>query len=215
MTKEQQKFHDIMNTSDYDIAGHDVDYKVYVDEQKKQCVLQFKGSDSNLDWLFNLLIIPVPLILDCHYKKKIVWTTLGYAIAYKSAKNIPVNQFIEMFKKTGYTRCIRGFSFGSAMAKIAAHHLESMGYLVDELTTFGDVKCWLNPWHKQDATYVHEYVTPNDGVTLFVLLFSRDKKCKVGPKFSLKEFFNSSWYHASYDTYDYSNYENESGYEGI
>ena len=206
MTHYQQLFYDIKNTRDYKTVGKDVDYKIYVDKINNEVVLQFEESDSNMDWLNNLLFIPFPLVLNCIYKKKIVWTTLGYARAYKSTKNIIIKEYIKMFYNTGYKRCIRGWSFGSAMAKIITRHLEMIGYPVDELTTFGDVKCWLNPFYKSDVKEVHEFTTINDGVTWCVPFFHRDKKCKVGPKFNLKELFNSEYYHTHYEEYDYNKY---------
>ena len=203
MTKYQQMFFDIKTTKDYKIAGKDVDYKIFIDEEKNEAVLQFEESDSNMDWLNNLLFIPFPLVLDCIHCKRIIWTTLGYARAYKSTENVIIKEYMRTFYATGLKRCIRGWSFGSAMAKITERHLSLIGYPVDELTTFGDVKCWINPFYKSKAADVHEFVTPNDGVTWCVPFFFRDRKCKVGPKFRLKELFESEWYHTHYDEYDY------------
>lgn len=212
MTPEQEKFFDIKNTTDYKKAGDDVDYKVFVDHDKQEVVLQFRESDSRTDWIHNFQFLPWPLRLD----NKIVWTTRGYALAYKSTKDIPMNEFIDAILYKGmpeYAICIRGWSFGSAMAKIAARHFAILtGYkivhVIDELTTYGDVKCWLNPFYKfTQAKRLREYVTPNDGVTFCVPFYRRDKKCKVGPKFSIKELFRSEYYHMHYEEYDYSKYE--------
>lgn len=207
MTKYQQMFYDIKTTKDYKTVGKDVDYKVFIDKEKNEAVLQFEESDSKMDWLNNLLFIPCPLFLDINGKKKYVWTTLGYARAYKSTDNVIIKEFLSTFFNTDYKVVIRGWSFGSAMAKITAFHLSVMGYTIDELTTFGDVKCWLNPFHKSDAIFTSEFVTSNDGVTWCVPFFHRDMKCKVGPKFKLKELFKSEYYHTHYDEYDYKDYE--------
>ena len=209
MTPEQQKFHDIKTTTDYSVCGYDVDYKVYVDNDNQEVVLQYEESDSNLDWLFNLLFIPFPLLLKGTNKKRIVWTTLGYSIAYHSTKNIPIREFIKAILKAPhiYKIVIRGWSFGSAMAKITDRHLSLYsGYNTHELTTYGDVKCWLNPFYKSKAKIVHEYTHPNDGVTYCVPFFFRDSKCKVG-KFKLKDIFKSEYYHTHYDEYNYGRYE--------
>lgn len=205
MTREQQKFADIKNTTDYKVVGQDIDYKVWIDDTNKEVVLQFKESDSNLDWVNNLLFIPWPLKLG----KKTVWTTLGYARAYKSAEDKPVQELIETYQKKameGYNLVIRGWSFGSAMAKIAGRHLEALGGYCHELTTYGDVKCWLNPFYDSKAARVREYTTSNDAVTWCVPFYSRDHKCKVGPRFQLKEVLKSEWYHGHYEDYDYSQY---------
>ena len=205
MTKEQQKFYDIKNTTDYKKVGEDVDYKVYVDHDKKEVVLQFQESNSREDWKHNFQFLPWPLKLD----KKWVWTTSGYAIAYKSTKDQPLYDFInawwDVARDNEYKLCIRGWSFGSVMAKITARRA---GILIDELTTYGDVKCWLNPFYKaKNVKRLREYVTPNDFITRCVPFYHRDKKCKVGRRFSIKEIFNTEYYHTHYEEYDYSKYE--------
>ena len=205
MTPEQQKFYDIKNTSDYKTVGEDIDYKVFVDKEKKEVVLQFRESDSREDWKHNLQFLPWPLKLG----KKIVWTTRGYALAYKSAGNTPIEEFLHK-RQPGYKACIRGWSFGSAMAKIAARHLECTEWNAHELTTYGDVKCWLNPFYKaKNITRIREYTTSNDFVTWCVPFYSRDQKCKVGPRFKLKEIFKTEYYHTHYEEYDYSKWESE------
>ena len=204
MTEEQQKFYDIKKTTDYKVVGDDIDYKVFVDDEKKEVVLQFEESDSREDWKHNLDFLPWPLKLG----GKTVWTTKGYADAYNSTLEIPRSELIRAhLQHLDYKMCIRGWSFGSAMAKITQRHQEVMGYATDELTTYGDVKCWLNPFYKAQAKRVREYVTPNDAVTWCVPLFHRDKKCKVGPRFSIKEVLHSGQYHQNYEEYDYSKWE--------
>ena len=203
MTKEQQKFYDIKHFSDYNCVGEDIDYIVLVDDKKKEVILQFEETDSREDWKHNFEFIPWPLSLD----GKTVWTTRGYACAYKSAMGIPVNDFsIQCINHPGYKRIIRGWSFGSAMAKIAARHYTIRFGHLDELTTFGDVKCWLNPFYgNTKCKRVRNYVTPNDAVTWCVPFYSRDKKCKVGERFSLVRLFrNPAYYHTNYDKYDYT-----------
>lgn len=206
MTKEQQKFYDIKNTTDYKKVGEDVDYKVYVDHEKKEVVLQFQESNSREDWKHNLQFLPWPLKLG----KKWVWTTRGYALAYKSTKDQPLYDLINAWwdapaADRPYKLCIRGWSFGSAMAKITARRA---GIEIDELTTYGDVKCWLNPFYKaNNVIRIREYVTPNDFITWCVPFYHRDKKCSVGRRFSIKEIFKTDYYHSHYEEYDYSKYE--------
>lgn len=205
MTPEQQKFYDIKHTTDYKVVGEDIDYKVFVDHEKKEVVLQFEESDSREDWKHNLQFLPWPLKLGA----RTVWTTRGYALAYKSTKDQPLYELISVWFDTRpeepYKLCIRGWSFGSAMAKIAARRA---GCEIDELTTYGDVKCWLNPFYKaKNIKRQREYVTPNDAVTWCVPFFHRDKKCTVGPRFSIKEVLHSDRYHQNYEEYDYSKWE--------
>lgn len=205
MTPEQQKFYFIKTYKDYDTVGDDVDYKVIEDHDRKEVVLMFEESDSRQDWMNNFLFLPWPLKLE---NKKIVWTTLGYARAYKSTQRKPVIELLKAYiNNPGYKLVIRGWSFGSAMAKIAVRHLETATYTADELTTYGDVKCWLNPFYKTKAKRVREYTTPNDLVTWCVPFFHRDHKCKVGPRFKLTEAVHSEKYHTRYEEYDYSKWE--------
>lgn len=208
MTPEQEKFFDIKLTTNYKKVGEDVDYKVFVDHEKKEVVLQFQESNSREDWKHNLQFLPWPLKLDGI--NETVWTTRGYALAYKSTKDQPLYELISAWWETRdnpetYKLCIRGWSFGSAMAKITARRA---GIVIDELTTYGDVKCWLNPFYKaKDVKRLREYTTANDAVTWCVPFFHREKKCKVGPRFSIKEVLRSEHYHQNYEEYDYSKWE--------
>lgn len=227
MTPEQKKFYDIKKTSDYKTIGEDIDYKVFVDHDKKEVVLQFEESDSREDWRHNFEFLPWPLKLSegCvkltkkapRDKTKTIWTTRGYACAYKSAGDVPLTEWFAQYveiKEPGYKLCIRGWSFGSAMAKIAARHFVIMaGYkdwhIIDELTTYGDVKCWVNPFFSlaKNVKVLREYACINDGVTWCVPLYWRDKTSRVGPRFSLLKLFKSEYYHTHYEEYDYSEYE--------
>ena len=226
MTPEQQKFYDIKHTTDYKVVGEDIDYKVFVDDQKKQVVLQFEESDSRQDWIHNFQFLPWPLKLTgkgvkvmnerITDKGKIVWTTRGYACAYKSTKAIPVQELLtESARHLDYDIVIRGWSFGSAMAKIAARHLIFLfhalrpKYTIDELTTYGDVKCWLNPFYsaKKQCKRIREYVNANDLATWCELFYSRDVKNRVGPRFSFSRAIHTEYNHTHYEEYDYSKWE--------
>ncbi len=219
MTPEQQKFYDIKQTKDYKTVGEDIDYKIIVDDEKKEVVLQFEESDSREDWKHNFQFLPWPLKLadEKRKKSKIVWTTRGYACAYKSAKGIPVEELLEEARDhLDYKIVLRGWSFGSAMAKIAARHLivlfKKLGPdIIDELTTYGDVKCWANPFYsaKKYCKRIREYVTANDLVTWAVPFYRRDTKCKVGPRFSICRLFQTEYNHTHYEEYDYSKYEGD------
>ena len=205
MTEEQKKFYDIKKTTDYNVAGDDVDYKITVDNENERVILQFEETDSNQDLKNNLLFIPYPLKLD----KKIIWTTWGYGRAYKSTENQIIAEFIiQVLAHPDYKACIWGWSYGSAMAKITARHFNiRVSRQLDELTTFGDVKCFLNPFKKPDCKVVNEYWTPNDFIAHHcVPFYHSDKGCrrKVGPKFNIfKELFRTEYYHTHYDEYDY------------
>lgn len=206
MTREQDKFYKLKHTSDYKVVGDDIDYKVFIDDEYGEVVLQFEESDSRADWVNNLLFIPWPVKLGT----RTAWTTYGYARAYASAGNEPLHDFINAIiaAPLEYKTVIRGWSFGSAMAKLAARHFFNVATRnLDELTTYGDVKCWLNPFYKNKAKRLREYVTSNDAVTYCVPFYHRDKTCRVGACFKLRELFNTEYYHTHYEEYDYSEFE--------
>ena len=147
--------------------------------------------------------------------KKIVWTTLGYALAYKSCKNEPIDFFESVCDRyyIKYTWRIQGWSFGSAMAKIATRHffIRCGTRVLDEELTYGDVKVWLNPFasllSKKWVKESHNFTNTNDIVTWCVPFFHRNKKCKVGDKFSFKKLLKTEYNHTHYENYDYSKYE--------
>lgn len=218
MTSEQKKFYEIKKTrtKEYDVAGEDVQYKIIVDDKNKEIVLQFMESNSKRDWLHNFQWLPYPLKLK--RGKKTVWTTKGFACAYRSTFNrFDVSECLvefskEVFSKVDYKIAIRGWSFGSAMAKIAVRDFAlTYNLRIDELTTFGDVKCWLNPNLRQKseewAAVIHEYCCINDFATWGIPLYHRTHKCKVGGKFGLKKIFNTEYNHTHYEEYDYKEFD--------
>jgi hypothetical protein len=210
MTRYQKIFKDIKETNDYKIVGEDIDYKIIIDDERREVILQFEESDSRQDWKHNLMFIPWILNLDGHK----VLTTHGYACAYKSAKNIPLQEIcIALNQHGGYDPVIRGWSFGSAMAKIAVRHFWYRRYTkVKEQDTYGDVKVWLNPFThflaKKWCCKIMEFVCINDFVTWQVPFYQRTNKKRVGGRFSFKRIFNTEYEHTHYEQFDYSEYEN-------
>lgn len=205
MTTEQQKFYNIKHTTNYISVGEDVDYKVIVDNYNKEIILQFKESDSKTDWKNNFAFLPCRINSFAKADNYLV-TTKGYARAWNSTGGVPLLDFITAtYKYPTYRTIIRGWSFGSAMAKIAAYLYTNLGHDLDELTTFGDVKCFFKKI--KNTTRIREYVTPNDFVTWCVPFYCRDTKCKVGEKFTLKKLFKTEYYHTHYEEYDYSKFE--------
>ena len=196
---ENLKFTEIKKYKGYKKIGNDLDYAVIITDNS--VILQFEESTTNTDWKNNFDFLPARLKLDNSY----IWTTRGYKRAYNST---PIFEFrIACKKYPEYKRIIRGWSFGSAMAKIAAVHFTLTASL-DELTTFGDVKCFLNPFIKlNNIKRIRQYVTPNDLVTWCVPFYHRTNKCTVGDKFSFKKIFKTEYYHTNYDKYDYSDFE--------
>ena len=199
--RDQQVYYDIKKCREYEIVGEDLDYKIIVDDNTKEVILQYEETDSDEDWHNNYLFFPWPLKLD----NKTVWTTYGYAKIYKSSQSIPLNQWMEQLEKhPDYKAVIWGWSLGSAMAKITARHyvIRTGGELmIDELMTFGDVKCWFNPFYsvKKYCKRIREYCNSSDLITWCMPFCRRDVKCKVGPKFTLKRARQSEYNHTHYD----------------
>ncbi len=211
LTKSQQLFIDIKTTSDFKEIGDDLDYKIIVDDEAKEVILIFEHTNGNEDWTNNYLFFAWPLNLDGH----IVWTSYGYARAYRSSNNVPFDEFYDqVMEHPDYKVIIRGWSLGSAMAKIAARHFSIRapeGMLIDELTTYGDVKCWYNPFYsvKKSCKRIREYVNSNDYITWFLPFCRRDVTNRVGDKFSFKKSRQGGYYHDHYELCDYSKWEED------
>lgn len=210
-SKEQQLFIDIKTTKGFLEIGDDLDYKITVNDETKEVILLFEHTNGNEDWHNNYLFFAWPLNLDGH----IVWTSYGYAKMYKSANNVPFDEFYRLTEEhPDYKVVIRGWSLGSAMAKIAARHFSyraPKGKLIDELTTYGDVKCWYNLFYsvKKHCKNIREYVNVNDYITWFLPFCRRDVKNKVGAKFSFKEVKRADYLHEHYEEFDYSRWSYE------
>lgn len=214
MTYFQQLFYDIKKTNDYLTVGEDVQYKVTVDDKNCEVILQFEESRKidkffHSDWFHNLAAFPWILWLD----KTPVLTTFGFACAYKSTQNIPIDEFIEACKAhPNYAWKIRGWSFGSAMTQIATrHHYIRRKMSTDDELTYGTVKVWFNPFIKFFAKKwrktAHNFVCINDLVTWCVPFCHSNGKDRVGGKFSLKKLFNTEHNHNYYEEYDYARFE--------
>ena len=210
-TEEQQKFYDIKNTRDYNEIGASLDYKITVDDDAKEIIILYEESIDDEDYKNQMYTFPWPLKLD----DKTIWTTYGYAKIYKSSENIPIDEFCDLWQEhPDYKLIMRGWSLGSVMAKITARHFllrAPEGTKIDELTTFGDIKCWFNPFYtlKNDCVKIREYTNINDVITWCFLFYRRDIKHKVGGKLKFKKLFDCEYIHTHYEECDYSKWEEE------
>ena len=210
-TKEQQLFIDMKTTKDFLEIGDDLDYKITVNDETKEVILLFEHTNGNEDWHNNYLFFAWPLKLDGH----VIWTSYGYAKMYKSANDVPFNEFYRLTEEhPDYKVVIRGWSLGSAMAKIAARHFSyraPKGKLIDELTTYGDVKVWYNLFYsvKKYCKNIREYVNVNDYITWCLPFCRRDVKNKVGAKFNFKDVKRADYLHEHYEEFDYSKWSYE------
>ena len=206
---EQQKFYDIKKTRDYKEIGEYLDFKVTVDDEAKEIIVLYEESIDDEDYNNQKYVFPWPLKLD----DKTIWTTYGYAKIYKSSMNIPIDiAWREWENHPDYKLIMRGWSLGSVMAKITARHFlirAPEGTMIDELTTFGDIKCWLNPFFslKKDCVKIREYTNINDVITWLFLFYRRDVKNRVGGKLQFKKLFDCEYVHTHYEECDFSKWE--------
>ena len=158
--------------------------QITVDDEAKEIIVLYEESIDDEDYNNQKYVFPWPLKLD----DKTIWTTYGYAKIYKSSMNIPIDiAWREWENHPDYKLIMRGWSLGSVMAKITARHFlirAPEGTKIDELTTFGDIKCWLNPFFslKKDCVKIREYTNINDVITWLFLFYRRDVKNRVGGK---------------------------------
>lgn len=207
----EERFLSIRNTGNYSVIGESVEYKIIVDHENREVILRWQQSMESADWRHNFMFLP--WLLKLPYTDKVVVTTHGYACAYKSTYGIPVAQFMavaEEYKE--YRKVIDGWSFGSAMAKISArHYREITKKPVDAVYTYGDVKCWFNPFlhftYKKWAKESKEFCDCNDIVTWCVPFFWRTNTCSVGGRFSFRGILDTEHNHQHYEECNYTKYE--------
>lgn len=206
---EQQKFFDIKNTRDYKEIGDYLDFKITVDDEAKEIIVLYEESIDEEDYKNQTLFFPWPLKLD----NKTIWTTYGYAKIYKSSRNIPIDILTREWQEhPDYKLIMRGWSLGSVMAKITARHFlmrAPEGTMIDELTTFGDIKCWFNPFYslKKNCKKIREYTNINDVITWCFLFYRRDVKCRVGGRLNFIKLFDCEYIHTHYEECDFSKWE--------
>lgn len=210
-SEEQQKFYDIKNTRDYTEIGLTLDYKITIDDEAKEIIILYEESIDKEDYKNQTLTFPWPLKLD----DKTIWVPYGYAKIYKSSENIPIDEFYKLWQEhPDYKLIFRGWSLGSVMAKITARHFllrAPEGTMIDELTTFGDIKCWLNPFYslKDDCVKIREYININDVITWCFPFYRRDIRNRVGGKLKFKKLFDCEYIHTHYEECDFSKWEEQ------
>lgn len=189
--------------SEYINSGADVDWAVKVYDDEKTVRLLFQGSDEVLDWFnnFNFPIKP--------YKKQknTMWVASGWANAYKSCNDKIMDAFISKvneYKDKNYKIEICGYSYGGAMAGIAAEDFNFRTNQKAAVITFGSPKAFFG---KKTLAYVKgcvesatQYAHNNDLVTKCIPLYGYRMihKNPVGEKFNFFKMFNVNKYHAIY-----------------
>lgn len=190
----------LIKKTKYSTVGDDVDYYIQVCEEEKIIRLLFEETTNKRDWInnFNFPIKP--------YKKQqnTLWVARGWAKAYKSAKDVIMAELIAEYKKhTNYKIEIAGWSYGGAMAILAAEDFYFRTNKKVELITFGAPKPLFG---KKTKKYVlscckeiKQYTHKSDIVPLCPPLFGyKDlSKIKIG-KFNFFNLFKPTKYHTCY-----------------
>lgn len=200
MRKPEEYFSVLINQV-YQKAGMDVDYAIRVDEQEKTICLLFQGSSSETDWKNNFRFPKKP------YKQaeKTLYYAGGWCDAWKSCNDQIMKELIKLYVIcSDWKVLILGYSYGGAMALLAAEDFYFRTHIKPSVITFGAPKPL---WGKKTAEYVRgccnyvkQYANVNDVVTYCPPIpgYHRIRTDKVGKPFKLKNLFNPWQYHQMY-----------------
>ena len=203
--KPAQLFSLIKNTKheEYNESGDSVNWLIKIDHDEKVIRLMFEESNGKRDWLNNLNFPVKP------YKKQenVLWVARGWRKAYKSC-NDKIQQAliatISDYKNYGVE--IIGWSYGGAMAILAAEDFHFRTKLKPTLYTFGAPKPIFGKKSKQYVESccgeIKQYANVNDCVVIMPPFpgYKHINKIKVGNrKFNLIEWFKPKIYHPIYD----------------
>lgn len=192
---------------EYTTSGIDVDWTVKVDEVEKTVWLIFEESDGKQDWKTNLNF-PAKL-----YKKQKHFFLLhrGYGKAWKSCNDEVMKAFItEVMKNPDYEIKVTGWSYGGAMALIAAEDFYFRTNIkVNELITFGAPRPLFGiitrHYFRKCAETFNQYSFSYDFVTWLPFFYSRANTRLMDKKNSWKLWrtFQTPKYHCSYGEKEY------------
>ena len=198
--KPFELFELIIYTS-YCKSGDDVDWavKVFCDENVVR--LLFEPSTTKRDWINNFNF-PIKI-----YKKQesCLRVARGWGNAYKSCNDEIMEHFIKVCEVyPGYDIQIAGWSYGGAMAVIAAEDFYYRTGKKASVYTFGAPKplwgrkCWR--YVMSCVKDVKQYAHVNDCVPLCVPLpgYKMLKKVKIGKGFNIFKLFKPDIYHLIY-----------------
>ena len=182
---------------DYNVSGFDVDWKVEVDSEEKKVRLLFKPSDSDRDWLVNILgFLPV---FKCP-----LFFTMGWKLAFDSVKVLIFEELIReinLHKDFGVEIC--GHSYGGAMSVDAGIELYRQTRIKADVITFGAPKPLFLLWSRLAARHclgtVVQYRHKSDCVPyLPPFIGYHNVKSKWLGKFSVRNLFKPQVYHVIY-----------------
>jgi hypothetical protein len=200
--KPWELYEEIKKTK-YTKSGDSVDWAVKVYPDEKLIRLLFEESTEDRDWRNNFDFPIKP------YKQQdnTLWFARGWGNAYKSCNDEIMEKLTKTFyelKDQSYTVEVCGWSYGGAMALLAAEDFcYRTGYLPG-VVTFGAPKpLWGRKTKKYVASclaYCFQYAHVNDFVPVCIPLpgYRMVNKVKVGKDFCILKYFKTGEYHCSY-----------------
>lgn len=202
--KDNELFNLIINTKheDYNEDGDSVNYLIQVDNENKIVRLIFEQSKSKRDWINNFAFPIKP------YKnqKNVLLVSRGYARAYKSCNDKIQELFIKKVNENkNYKIEISGWSFGGAMAILAAEDFYYRSNKKANVITFGTPKILFGKKSKEhileSVESIKQYCNINDLVIYLppFLFYKHINKIKIGNRFNFFKLFNVFKYHKQYD----------------
>lgn len=181
----------------YVTTGDDIDYLVFI--RSGRAVLLFQESTSKRDWANNFNF-PRKL-----YKDQERWLRIhrGYGDAWRTANDTIMEEFIAAANIATDTPLIAGWSFGGAMAQLAAEDFNYRTGKIADVVTFGSPKV---AGDLRTAKVIkasgnfEQYANVNDVVTICPPFpwFHHINKIKVGQPGCLINLFNPEEYHYKY-----------------
>ena len=203
--KPHELFSLIKNTehSEYNEHGDHVNWLIKIDHEERVIRLLFEESNGKKDWLNNLKFPIRP------YKKQenVLWVAKGWGNAYKSCNDTIQTALVSTVNEyKNYGVEIIGWSYGGAMAVLAAEDFHFRTKLKPNVYTFGAPKPIFGKKSKKHiedcCSEIKQYANVNDCVVIMPPFpgYKHINKIKVGNrKFNLIEWFKPKIYHTIYD----------------
>lgn len=183
--------------TDYTTVGLQLDYSVEVIDGR--ACLFFQSSNQTEDWAHNFDFIRTV------YKKQQNHMLIhhGYASVWKSANDQIMAEFIAAARTTDKQPLIAGWSFGGAMAILAAEDFNYRTSKKAAVVTFGAPKI---AGDRKTVKYIKscgnflQYSQRCDLIAMMPPLpwFHHINKVNIGRKFNIFEIFKPQIYHADY-----------------
>lgn len=185
-------------SASYATVGLDLDYSVQIVDG--HAVLYFQQSVQNADWWHNFdFALSVYKNQENH-----MLIHHGYAKVWKSANDQIMAEFIEAVHKADKKPLIAGWSFGGAMAQLAAEDFHYRTGIRASVLTFGAPKI---AGDKKTAEHIRcsgdflQFAEHNDITSYMPPLpwYHHINLVKIGRSFNLFELFKPHIYHMEYD----------------